>query len=36
MSKQFDLLKFQFGKYGWNPQGIREILDDVFEFDKIG
>ena len=24
------------GKYGWNPQGIREILDDLFEFDQIG
>ena len=21
------------GKYGSNPQGIREILDDLFEFD---
>ena len=24
------------GKYRSNPQGIREILDDLFEFDKIG
>ena len=24
------------GKYGSNPQGIREILDDLFEFDQIG
>ena len=23
-------------KYGSNPQGIREILDDLFEFDQIG
>ena len=23
------------GKYGLNPQGIREILDDLFEFDQI-
>ena len=23
------------GKYGWNPQGIREISDDLFEFDQI-
>ena len=23
------------GKYGSNPQGIREILDDLFEFDQI-
>ena len=22
-------------KYGSNPQGIREISDDLFEFDKI-
>ena len=22
-------------KYGSNPQGIREILDDLFEFDQI-
>ena len=24
------------GKYESNPQGIREILDDLFEFDQIG
>ena len=24
------------GKYGLNPQGIREIYDDLFEFDQIG
>ena len=24
------------GKYGSNPHGIREILDDLFEFDQIG
>ena len=24
------------GKYGLNPQGIRKILDDLFEFDQIG
>ena len=24
------------GKYGSNPQGIREIYDDLFEFDQIG
>ena len=24
------------GKYGSNPQGIREILDYLFEFDQIG
>ena len=24
------------GKYGLNPQGIMEILDDLFEFDQIG
>ena len=24
------------GKYGSNPQGIREISDDLFEFDQIG
>ena len=24
------------GKYGSNPQGIKEILDDLFEFDQIG
>ena len=24
------------GKYGLNPQGIREISDDLFEFDQIG
>ena len=24
------------GKYGLTPQGIREILDDLFEFDQIG
>ena len=23
------------GKYGSNPQGIREISDDLFEFDQI-
>ena len=23
------------GKYGSNPQGIREILNDLFEFDQI-
>ena len=23
------------GKYGSNPQGIKEILDDLFEFDQI-
>ena len=23
------------GKYGSNPQGIREISDDFFEFDQI-
>ena len=23
------------GKYGSNPHGIREILDDLFEFDQI-
>ena len=23
------------GKYGSNPQGIREILDDLFKFDQI-
>ena len=35
MSKQFDLFQLQFGKYGSNSQGIREIHDDRFEFDKI-
>ena len=24
------------GKYGSNPQGIREIFYDLFEFDQIG
>ena len=24
------------GKYESNPQGIREICDDLFEFDQIG
>ena len=24
------------GKCRLNPQGIREILDDLFEFDQIG
>ena len=24
------------GKYESNPQGIREIYDDLFEFDQIG
>ena len=24
------------GKYGLNPQGIRKISDDLFEFDQIG
>ena len=24
------------GKYGSNPQGIREISDDFFKFDQIG
>ena len=24
------------GKYGLNPQGIRETCDDLFEFDQIG
>ena len=24
------------GKYGLNPQGIREISNDLFEFDQIG
>ena len=24
------------GKYGSNPQGIREIYDDVLDFDQIG
>ena len=24
------------GKFGSNPQGIREISDDLFEFDQIG
>ena len=24
------------GKYESNPQGIREISDDLFEFDQIG
>ena len=24
------------GKYGSNPHGIREISDDLFEFDQIG
>ena len=24
------------GKYGSNPQGIREILTDLFGFDQIG
>ena len=24
------------GKYGSNPQGIREISYDLFEFDQIG
>ena len=24
------------GKYGSNPQGIRKISDDLFEFDQIG
>ena len=24
------------GKYGSNPQGIRKIPDDLFEFDQIG
>ena len=24
------------GKYRSNPQGIREIYDDLFEFDQIG
>ena len=23
-------------KYGSNPQGIRKIYDDLFEFDQIG
>ena len=35
MSKQFDLHELQFGKYGSNPQGIREILDGLFEFDNV-
>ena len=24
------------GKYGSNPQGVREISDDLFKFDQIG
>ena len=24
------------GKYGSNPHGIREISDDLFEYDQIG
>ena len=24
------------GKYGSNPQGIKKILDDLFEFGQIG
>ena len=24
------------GKYGSNPQGIRKIVKDLFEFDQIG
>ena len=24
------------GKYGSNPQGMKEISDDLFEFDQIG
>ena len=24
------------GKYGSNPQGTREVSDDLFEFDQIG
>ena len=24
------------GKYGSNPQGLRKISDDLFEFDQIG
>ena len=24
------------GKYGSNPQGTREISDDLFKFDQIG
>ena len=35
MSKQFALLELQFGKYGSNRQGMREIIDDLFKFHKI-
>ena len=33
MSKLFDLLELQFGKYGSNLEEIREILNDLFEVD---
>ena len=29
-------IKWYNGKYGSNPQGIREISDYLFEFDQIG
>ena len=34
--KNNSLIEGYNGKYGSNPQGIREILKDLFEFDQIG
>ena len=34
--KKFTRIEEYNGKYGSNPQGIKEILDIIFKFDQIG
>ena len=34
--KKFTRIKRYNGKYGSNPQGIKQFLDVVFKFDQIG
>ena len=34
--KKFTRIEGYNGKYGSNPQGIKEILDVIFKFDQIG
>ena len=34
--KKFTRIEGYNGKYGSNPQGIKEFLDIIFKFDQIG
>ena len=34
--KKFTRIEGYNGKYGLNPQGIKEFLDVIFKFDQIG